>query len=723
MSADGQTATRRPTLLFAATIFLSAFLLFQIEPITGKKVLPWFGGGSTVWITTLVFFQFALLAGYGYSHLIALRLSPRAQGLVHIGLLTLSLAALPVVLSERWAAVGEGSPALQLLRMLTVTVGPPFLLLSTTGPLVQHWFAQRFPNRSPYPLYALSNIGSLLALLSYPVVFERYLGLRAQSWLWAIGYLSFVGCCALIALRTSRSPAPETHEASGTGLMGLEVGEGETGASAAVSIEAQHGDPVTPGRVALWIALPACASALLLAVTNQLTQDVSGVPLLWVLPLAVYLVTFILCFSDDRTYDPMLYTVALIPAGIGAIFVLTNQGFEILWQTALYLLVLFLACMSLHGETSLVRPHTRHLTAFYLMVSLGGALGGVFVALVAPVVFVGYWEYHLAIFVTPVLVLFARLRAEYAQRSLPVLLGGIVIAGLLLMPLAYYLSRDIRSQQESNIRVERDFYGVVRVFLGYPQLGDPVANVMQHGRINHGFQFVDAPLRAKRTGYYGPNTAVGMAMERNPHRGERPLTVGITGLGVGMIAAYAEPGDDWTFYEISPLVVDLAEKQFTYLADARARGASTQLFTGDARTMLERQLPRDDAKKFDVLVMDAFTSDAVPVHLLTREAMNIYLQHLRPDGMLLVNISNAYLDLSPVVRGLGEEGGLEAHWTLDERGPDGRLASIWVVITNNRAFLDNPDVRKAFAPWPEDARPVVRWTDDYSNLYGLIKLY
>ena len=739
MSADGQATSRRPAFLFAATIFLSAFLLFQIEPIAGKKVLPWFGGGATVWITTLVFFQFALLAGYGYAHFIALRLAPRAQGFVHIGLLLLSIAALPVILNERWTTGLGGDPALRLLLVLTLTVGPPFLLLSTTGPLVQHWFAQRFPHRSPYPLYALSNIGSLLALLSYPVFFERYLGLRAQSWLWAGAYLLFVSSCALIALRTARSGVPESHEATGTSLAGLELaeGDGETEAETEASTDLQHGDPVTPGRVVLWIALPACASALLLAVTNQLTQDVAGVPLLWVLPLAVYLVTFILCFSDDRTYDPLLYTAALIPAGVGAVYVLTNQGFEILYQTALYLLVLFLACMSLHGETSLIRPHTRHLTAFYLMVSLGGALGGVFVALVAPLLFAGYWEYHIAILATPLLVLLARFRALYLRLSLPALLGGTAVAALLLMPaggrlpllgvnvggLAYYLTADYIHLQESAIRIERDFYGVVRVFRGYPQLGDPVANVMQHGRINHGFQFVDEELRAKRTGYYGPNTAVGMAMEKNPNRGKRPLTVGITGLGAGMIAAYAERGDDWSFYEISPLVVDLAEKQFTYLADARARGVTTQLFTGDARTVLESQLPRAEAKQFDVLVLDAFTSDAVPVHLLTREALAIYRQHLRPDGMLLINISNAYLDISPVVRGLGEDGGFEAHWTLDDRGPQGRLASIWVVLTNNRAFLDNPEVRKTFAPWPDDARPPVLWTDDYSNLYRLIKLY
>jgi hypothetical protein len=684
--------------LFAATIFLSAFLLFEVQPIAGKMVLPWFGGGSTVWITTLMFFQVTLLVGYAYSHFVALRLGPRAQGLVHAGLVLAALLSLPILPSASWKPTSEDQPALRLVLLLAVTVGPTYLLLSTTGPLLQHWFARRFPTRSPYPLYALSNVGSLLALLSYPPVIERFLGLHAQAWSFSGGYAVFAAACcalALVGARAAASRASAMREVS----------------------TARPAEQLGGARLALWVLLPACASALLLAVTNNLTEDVGGLPLLWVLPLAVYLVTFILCFSSEKMYEPNLYTVTLGLACFGGWYAL--RELPITLQAPLYLLVLFLVCMSLHGETALLRPSPRHLTLFYFLVSVGGALGGLFAALAAPVLFKGFWEYHVALFVAPVLVLLSRLREERSRRSMFTLASVGAISAVLVATLGVALWRDTQKLYANALVLDRSFYGVVRV---YDTKGEPPRHDMQHGRILHGFQYQLESLRSEPSGYYGPYTAAGLALLEDPHRGERPLKVGVIGLGAGMLGAYVRPGDDWTFYEINPQVVEVAEHEFSYLGDARQRGGSVRVVLGDARTGLERELAGAGSQQYDVLILDAFTSDAIPVHLLTREAVRTYWQHLRADGVLAVHISNAFVDLSPVVRGFAADSGYEARLTTGSGATVGALQSYWVAVTSNRAFLDAPEVAGHLAPWPEGGRAPVVWTDDYSNLYSLLTL-
>jgi hypothetical protein len=417
-------------------------------------------------------------------------------------------------------------------------------------------------------------------------------------------------------------------------------------------------------------------------------------------------------------YEPTMYTVVLAFACAAGVYVL--RPFAIILQIALYLLVLFLACMSLHGETSRLRPGPRHLTAFYLMVSVGGALGGIFVALVAPFVFDGYWEYHIALFMTPVLVVVARLYEERTRRPMFVLLGATAIAAALLFSLGTYLYRNARLLYANTLAIERDFYGVVRVYDVQPA-GEPKQHHMQHGRILHGLQFVDAPLRYSRTGYYPETAAIGVALTKHPARSSGEFKVGVVGLGAGMIAAYADRGETWSFYEISPLVTELAEAHFTYLQDARDRGVDLSVYHGDGRTVLERQL-EDASGQFDVLVLDAFTSDAVPTHLLTREAVQMYWRHLKPDGVLAINISNAYVDLSPVVRGIAEDSEREIRWTSDPGNLPGGRASFWVVVTNNQSFLGDPAVTALLQEWPENAYPAIHWTDDYSNLYSILTL-
>ena len=696
---------------YAATIFLSAFLVFQVQPIIAKFILPWFGGGSAVWTATQLFFQVGLLGGYAYAHLLASRLGPKRQGGIHLILLIAAFAALPIIPDKAWQPDAGADPTLRIVMLLAATVGAPYLLLSTTGPLVQQWFARAHPGRNPYVLYALSNAGSLLGLLAYPLFIERVLGLRGQAWVWSGGYAIFAILCGVLAWRSRGMPTVPAVEDSG---------EPDAGAV-----------PVRAVNVALWVALPACAVVLLLAVTTQITQDVAAIPLLWVLPLSIYLVTFILCFSGDRWYEPQTYGLGLAVAlGVGW-WVLDRPVIEILVQMGIYCFLLFFGCMALHGELTRVRPAARHLTAYYLLISTGGALGGVFVALVAPRVFDGYWEYHLALAGTAALVLGARFLDEWRRRragrrsalylvpsfrGLRAALGVAALAGVVVLSLA--LRRQVERRYEGIESTGRNFYGSVRIYKGNP--GDPQQEllVMEHGRILHGYQFTAPERRAAKTGYYGPFSGAGIAIAERRAALDRPMRIGVVGLGAGMLAAYAQPGDTIEIYEINPMVLDLAESPFTFLADARARGAQVEVHLGDARLVLERQLEAG-SKQFDVLLLDAFSSDAIPVHLLTDQAFDIYRRHLTPGGVIATNISNRHVDLRPVLLGAGAAHGLEFAWV--QGFPDsyqGYLQSDWVILAP-RSFLDRGPVAAATGQW--DVRKSILWTDDSNNLFSLLR--
>lgn len=696
---------------YAATIFLSAFLVFQVQPIIAKFILPWFGGGSAVWTATQLFFQVGLLGGYAYAHLVASRLGPRGQGLLHLVLLVVALAVLPIIPDDAWQPDGGGDPTMRIVLLLAATVGAPYLLLSTTGPLVQQWFARAHPGRNPYALYALSNAGSLLGLLAYPILVERLLGLHAQAWVWSAGYVVFAVLCGALAWR-SRDTRP------------VPTGEEDNAVDAGAV-------PATAANVVLWAALPACAVVLLLAVTTQITQDVAAIPLLWVLPLAIYLVTFILCFSGDRWYEPQTYGLGLAVAlGMGW-WVLDHPVIEIVVQMAIYCFLLFFGCMALHGELTRVRPAARHLTAYYLVISSGGALGGVLVALVAPHVFRGYWEYHLALVGAATLVLGARLLDEWRRRQvgrrstlsfvppvrgLRVAVGVVAVAGVLLLSSALW--KEVKWRSRGTESMGRNFYGSVRLYKA--NAGDPQQEllVMEHGRILHGYQFTAPERRAAKTGYYGPLSGAGIAITERRALLNRPMHIGVVGLGAGMLAAYAQPGDTMEIYEINPMVLDLAESKFSFLADARARGAAVDVHLGDARLVLDRQLEAG-SKQFDVLLLDAFSSDAIPVHLLTDQAFAIYRQHLAPGGVIATNISNRHVDLRPVLLGAGEAHGMEFAWV--QGFPDtyqGYLQSDWVVL-GPRTLLDRPAVAAATGQW--DGRRSILWTDDSNNLFSLLR--
>lgn len=673
-------------LFFATTVFLSAFLLFQIQPIVGKMILPWFGGTSSVWSACIVFFQSALLLGYAYVHWLHEKLSARQQLLLHAGLLLLSLVTLPVAADPGWKGTALAHPGWSVLAVLTTAVGVPYLLLSTTGPLMQAWYARSFSaavtSVHPYRLYALSNLASMLALLSYPVLIEPVWPVGTQARLWSGGYVIFVASCLATAWIASRRLAP---------------------AAALAPVDMAAAPPPGWRECLLWIGLSATPSILLLAMTRHLTQDVAPIPFLWVLPLSIYLLSFILCFDAPRYYVRPLF-LALLPLALLALDRVLDRGMDVTLLTGLICISLFIFCMVCHGELVRRKPPLRHLTLFYLMLSLGGALGGLLVGLLAPALFNAYFELPLGLFLCAALVLVV------LWRELRPVWRGV----LLLAVLGYggRLGEISFDDVDGYRRVVRNFYSQLRI-VDYldPALGPQ--RVMRHGRINHGEQYLAPAYRRIPTAYYCEQSGIGRAILGLPQTPSRKI--GVLGLGTGTLAVYGRAGDEMRFYEINEQVLELARSEFTYLADSPARIVPV---LGDGRLMLEREA----AQQFDLLVMDAFSGDSIPTHLLTLEAMRTYFDHLKPDGVLAVHITNHYLDLQPVMAVAAQHFGKTA-W-LHELEPDDSDAycrhSVWVL------FMD--PATAARTPTPPDGgvrlqpRPGFKpWTDSFSNLLGILK--
>lgn len=699
---------------YTLTIFLGSFLLFQVQPLVGKYILPWFGGSPTVWTTCMLSFQVMLVLGYGYAFLMDRWLTPFRQGLLHMVLLAASLLLLPIIPPQHWEPAGQQSPTWRILGLLAVTIGGPFVLLSSTSPLLQSWFARTHPGRSPYRFYALSNAGSLLALVSYPFVVEPALTLPEQAWTWSVAFGFFVALCGVCVCRICRWAGAPYGTAPSESAVAAAAGGGGN----------DPPDSVPPGwaTVLLWLALTACGSVILLATTNQMCQEVAVVPFLWVLPLALYLGTFIICFDSPRWYRRSWFSVLLalsVVAASIALFVGTSVHLGI--QIAVYCVVLLVCCMVCHGELVRLKPAPRYLTAFYLTVAVGGALGGIFTTLVAPRLFPALWEFHLGLLGCCLLLLVTL----YRDRSGPLWRGRPrwVWAILLLIwaGLAAGLAIQAREDSKGALVRLRNFYGVLQVTRRTDTKDRPYYS-LRHGRINHGFQYLAAEQRSWPTSYYGPNTGVGLAIRHHPRRsidgGRNPLRIGVVGLGVGTLAAYGESGDLIRFYEINPDVVRLSQEYFTYRKNCPAE---VDVVLGDARISLQRELRQGQGGHFDVLVIDAFSSDAIPVHLLTRECFEIYRRHLRRDGVLAVHVSNRYLDLGPLVRRLAAELGKQA--VLFESGDDptrGVDSATWVLVTGNRRFLHAKAVCAAVTPWPEQSTLPALWTDDFSNLFQVL---
>ena len=689
-------------LLYALTILVSAFLLFQVEPIIAKIILPWFGGSAAVWSTCLLFFQLVLLAGYLYAHLVR-RLQPRRQAIVHVALLAVSLAVLPVLPKSTWAPLGGEDPTWRILALLAATVGLPYFLLSTTGPLVQVWFARRFPDRPPYRLYALSNTGSMFALLSYPVLFEPRFTTHGQAIGWSVGYAGFVLLCGLAAM------AARTY-----------------GDKPKVESESDAAPP-SARLLVLWILLPACASTLLLAITNYMSQDVAAIPFLWVLPLSLYLLTFIICFDREKWYWRPVFLSLTAVALVGMALALSRESTlrlafpsiagghlhiahsevslpfgEVFVAVPLFSAGLFLCSMVCHGELVRLKPNPRYLTSFYLMISAGGALGGIFVGLLAPRIFRAVYEFHigLAAFVILALVVL------HSRRTL------WYVAAVAGFAFVYYLAYEVRQNDKDYRLLVRNFYGELKV----EDPDDPHAfsavRKLVHGTINHGEQFLDPRRRDTPTTYYSPNSGVGLAIQEAAMHG--PVRIGVIGLGTGTIAAYGRPGDYYRFYDINPLVVRLARTEFFFLQDCAAR---VDIALGDARLSLERE----PSQQFDVLAVDAFSGDSIPVHLLTEESFELYFRHLKPSGVLAVHVSNKFLDLEPVVHRIAvhlhkEDGTVDT----DDEDSTGAFGSTWVLVTGRGDFFERPPVQGA-AKQVGDRKSLRMWTDDYSNLFQILK--
>jgi len=698
MSSSGSKWLNR---LLAAATLLSAWLLFQVQPMAAKRILPWFGGGAGVWTSALLFFQTALLAGYAYSHLVARRLSPRLQVLVHSSALVAATALLAVrglLPADVWKPVDGDLPASRILAMLLVYIGAPYVLLAATSPLVQVWFARTNPNRSPYRLYALSNVGSLAALLSYPFLIEPHVGIARQGLAWAALFAVFAA--ALI----------------GAGALSLVAAAPVVRAAAARREASRHTPDARPRwlQFMLWLALPACASVALMAITDYLSQDVASFPLLWILPLATYLVSFILTFDSDRWYVRWFWLAGLAALSYAAVFT-WSQGSQVSlrWQVAGHIALLFCLCMACHGELARLRPPAERLTSFYLCLSAGGALGGFLVAVAAPMTLPDRYELQLGILAAWLLVLVVLV----TDRQSIFFDGGsfrrLLAMGALLVGLVVSMVAQALTERKDAVDMARNFYGVLE--LSEIDRGAPYY-LLLNGRISHGAQYQTEENRRVPSQYYHVDSGVGELLS-HPDR-PAPRHVGIVGLGAGTLAAYAEKGDHFTFYEINPQVVEFAEKYFTYLADARERGATITIVPGDARLALERQEPQE----FDALVLDAFTGDAIPIHLLTREAFELYLRHLKqPGGVLAVHMSNLHLDLAPVLRGAMDRFDFDA--TGVDAPADGSPAgqrSIWVLLSREPGYLASKSLGKALVRAGPDSA-ALEWTDDYSNVLDILK--
>ena len=677
----------------AITILVSAFLLFQVQPLISKFILPWFGGSPAVWTTCMLFFQVVLFAGYTYAHLSSRLLTQRWQAVVHLVLLAAALCTLPIGPDPSWKPTDPTHPTLRILALLAANVGLPYFALSSTGPLVQVWWSRAFPGRSPYRLYALSNFGSLLALLSYPFLFERAFDVVLHSKLWSLGFGLFVLPCAVAVLwlRARRGLAAS----------------GPTGGD-------DDGGPPSLATRALWLGLPACATLMLLATTNHVCQQVAVVPFLWVVPLSLYLITFIIAFDHERWYARRIYGVAalvliLVVAGIRSLDrFLDRVNYDLVFsqQLVLFFAALFCICMVCHGELVRLRPRPRYLTEFYLMISAGGALGGALVSLVAPAVFSTYFEWKIGLVVSFLVAATALLRTTYAVATRRVRVGlGVALLGGMGCIGVFQIDED------TPLDLARNFYGAIEILETSKDIPDEHFLTMIHGLTVHGRQFVAPAKRALPLTYFGPPTGVGRTLTYFSERGN--AHVGVVGLGVGTLATYARPGDDFDFYELSPDVLRLAEKHFTYLRDCQGHA---RVVLGDARLSLERERPQG----FHVLVLDAFSGDAPPAHLLTQEAFAVYLRHMRPEGVLAFNITNRRVDLMPVLAGLAKNYGMQVVRRYTDSDSDKLwYHSDWVLLTQNQEFV--AAVPSAPPPDPPTRRAPVLWTDHYNNLFSLLK--
>ncbi len=664
-----------------------------------KIILPWFGGSAAVWNTCMLFFQAALLAGYGYAHWIVQKQRTERQIKIHSILLAVSVLALPILPGNNWKPSGTENPSIAILVLLLATIGLPYFLLSTTSPLLQAWYTRQFQGAIPYRLFALSNFSSLLALLSYPPLVEPNFSAKVQAYGWSAAYAVFVALCIFTAWK-SKDAVYESHNDEGY-------------ANAA---------PPSIGDQLMWTGLAACASILLLTITTHLTQDVAAIPFLWLIPLVLYLLTFILAFETSKFYyRPVFLPLAFLSLGLVSWMLKPDRASWLpAWfmdpsdwgmprMIAGYSAAMFFMALACHGELARLKPHPRYLTSFYFMLSVGGAVGGTFVGLIAPNLFNAYYEFPGGLALTAILLCLAMVRGEeeWIEQS-KLRMAGLAVIVLFLGAFMVQLGRVVRYELVGYRVVMRNFYGQIRT-----EEENGVRKLM-HGVINHGQQFLAPDKRRLITNYYCTESGVGKLMlSRKSGVAQR---VGIVGLGTGNLTAYGKKGDSYRVYEINPQVIELANSEFSYLKDAEA---PVEIALGDARLSLERE----PIQNFDVLTIDAFSGDAVPVHLLTKEAFGLYWKHMKPNGVLAVHISNKYLELKPVVAASAESVGKKGLVIeYDESDDPGEVCfgSTWVLVMAEETADSLPNlVRQGEFLKPD---PNFRtWTDGFSNMFGILK--
>lgn len=688
---------------YAVTIFLGALLMFLVQPVIAREILPWYGGSAVVWTTCMMFFQVTLLLGYFYAHFLQRWFAPRRAWWIHTGLLALACFTLRTGPPDWLKPVGSVHLTMAICGLLAVTIGLPFVALSATGPLVQAWHSTSHRSLSTrqetYRLYALSNVGSMLALIGYPFLVEPLLAVPNQMRWWCGGFLVF----SLACFWSGRQTVSFTHwHEDATSGLGPE--------------DPPSSNPVRfgslPARWTAWALLAMTPNVLLMAITNLVCGEVASLPFLWILPLALYLSTLIICFERPNWYRPMISYLfsAVTICGAIVLFHLGNRS-GLALQVVGFSLALFACCLTCHGELERLKPARRRLTLYYLFIAGGGAVGGLLVVGVAPYLFVDFYELHCGFLLTmvlPVAILMHRFRRvpEVAARLWVESGAGLIAAGMTLGSLLVLWAV---GQEPGMLAQCRNEYGRLAVWErpdGY--------RVMVNGRTDHGGQFSDPARALETTSYYQAGTGPSLAVEALANSRENPSTPlhwGVIGLGTGSLVANGGEQDQFTFYEINPAVERLAREFFLYLDRA---GPRATVVLGDGRIELERELRQSGPHPFDLLVLDAFHSDSIPAHLLTREAFDLYRQNMRDDGILVLHITNRFADLRPVVRGLAEDRGWTSVWI--EHAPS---SSRWALLAARPELLASPSIRAAQTPWPDDLRPRL-WTDDFASLAHVV---
>jgi spermidine synthase len=706
----------------AISILLSAFLVFQIQPVFSKMILPWFGGSPAVWTACLMFFQLTLLAGYAYAFSINRLLPIKGQAVAHLTLVLASLLFLPIIPADAAKPTDGAFPILRILWVLISTIGLPYFLLSSTAPLFQAWYAAKLPGRIPYRLYALSNVGSLVALLSFPFIIEPMMSSTLQAYAWSAGFITFGVFTALLTIvifRTNNDPLIPTPEA----LLNATQDTGES--------------KVTLKNWLVWISLAAIGSFTLLSISNHLSQELTVSPLMWVLPLSLYLITFIINFDRPQWYNRQAWAIASL-VGIFAFASLKNEKlterfdalfnniglelsigdyeYDVIVQSSFALASLFFICMVAHGELVRNKPAANRLTSFYMAMATGGALGGMTVAILCPSVFTTFFETPVTLIFGLVLTLWVIGQTGF-HKKLPASTGtriACVAIGLYLSVII--LKCDWSGVNEDTFAKYRNFYGTLRVDIENVGESELQGYGLYHGNTFHGFQFTDPEMRTEPTTYYAHSSGLGAAFKHLQNTNES-LRVGIVGLGTGTTAIYSRENDYFHFYEINPLVIKIAENTFSYLDASKGKVETT---LADARIAMERE----ENQKYDLIVLDAFSGDGIPAHLLTVEAFDVYKKHLAPNGIVAVHISNRYLNLFPVVAGTAGHHNLEMvyiEYLPDEDSGMEEASSDWILLTNNQEFIEDKEVQELSQDPRNYYQSPIKWTDQYSNLIEVMK--